>query len=50
MSFGCLKGLRRAKNAYYGCRRAKKTFWFCVLFIIKLKDSAFKAVKRDVKL
>ena len=36
------KRTKRGKNAFYGCKRDKKTSWFSDLFI--KKDGAFTAV------
>ena len=41
------KGPKGLKDAFYGCERVEKTFWFCNLLIFK--DSTFTAVKRDAK-
>ena len=40
----------RATEGIYGFERVAKIFWFCDLFIFKLKDSAFQANKRNAKL
>ena len=43
-----VKGPKGLTDAFYGCERVEKTFWFCNLFIFK--DSTFTAVKRDANL
>ena len=40
----------RVREGIYGCDIVAKIFWFCDLFIFKLKDSAFAATKRNAKL
>ena len=47
--FGRLKGLKGRGYAFCGYEKVEKTFCFCNLFIFCLKNSAFTAVKRNVK-
>ena len=41
------KGPKGVTDAYYGCKKVRKTFWFVIYSCFK--DSAFTAVERHAK-
>ena len=41
------KAQKELTDAFYGCEKVEKRFWFCDLFKTYFKDSEFTAVKRD---